>query len=709
MIYENNAELRDLLRRGVCGQAVPNLRDALLNAKSFVLADVDFDTAVNEVKAQHTSHSEQEAHARAAYRLLTKTKSPDAPAIPRHSIFSKCFWSRQRVWACLRVVWAILVLFFLLLIAARPLRGQERPEEGSLSPTISSLRMTTYRTRLGRAYPSPASDAPNGIIIQVSNQGTVLATRPAGILKFDCTTGMSCSFSGITFTLTSTGTGGGSPALSAILAATAANTINSGDFAQVWNWSLTTASKSAFTFGENVASTATGTPLLLNINTLAASTAFPLQVTARGTANGVRVDAATGSLSAIGTANINATQYKGGTASGTGSCTNQAVTALNDAAAPACSSLSGSFFANQNANLIFSGPSSGGAAAPTFRATVKADLPSTTVYTDQANTYTAGQKQTFQNSAATAGMNLATSADPSTLSQGDHWLNGEDVKWRGASTTHTAARSDGGGANNTVAKFTGANTIANACTTDDGATVDAGGGACTIFKVPRAGAAAPTAQGAQEYNTTQDATMAGGRGAIKGAFPRVLASCWSTTAGSGCFGTGASTATADCLSNAALANCTNIGTTETAYATNFQIPANYLLANKTLRLSFFVEEVNGVAGTTEQIQLRVQKSGPANVYLYTPTAHAGAAGAVIRGNAVAFLVQGTAAGAAVSVVTACQTCNNDSLTPFDYNTISAIQTIDTTAVQTFQLTSKFSATTATAAWAVRGMLVEELN
>ncbi|MGH7178596.1 MAG: hypothetical protein ACREJC_14560, partial [Tepidisphaeraceae bacterium] len=62
------------------------------------------------------------------------------------------------------------------------------------------------------------------------------------------------------------------------------------------------------------------------------------------------------------------------------------------------------------------------------------------VQIDQAQTYTAGSKQTFQNSATTAGANLATSADPSTLAQGDLWLNASDLKWRGAAATQTAER-----------------------------------------------------------------------------------------------------------------------------------------------------------------------------------------------------------------------------------------------------------------------------
>ncbi len=63
---------------------------------------------------------------------------------------------------------------------------------------------------------------------------------------------------------------------------------------------------------------------------------------------------------------------------------------------------------------------------------------SSVVRNSQANTYTAGSKQTFQNSATTAGANLASSADPSTPAQGDLWINAEALKWRGVSTTYSA-------------------------------------------------------------------------------------------------------------------------------------------------------------------------------------------------------------------------------------------------------------------------------
>jgi trimeric autotransporter adhesin len=75
--------------------------------------------------------------------------------------------------------------------------------------------------------------------------------------------------------------GGGTAALNGITSATAANTaLASGDYAQVWNWSLTTAGKAAFTLGESAASTATGSATILQIKTLAASTAIPLTTNA---------------------------------------------------------------------------------------------------------------------------------------------------------------------------------------------------------------------------------------------------------------------------------------------------------------------------------------------------------------------------------------------------------------------------------------------
>ena len=69
---------------------------------------------------------------------------------------------------------------------------------------------------------------------------------------------------------------------------------------------------------------------------------------------------------------------------------------------------------------------------------LESDLPTTTVFTDVANTFGAGQKQTFQNSATTSGLNLSPSTDPSTLSNGDLWLSSttaNTLKYRAGGTT----------------------------------------------------------------------------------------------------------------------------------------------------------------------------------------------------------------------------------------------------------------------------------
>lgn len=62
---------------------------------------------------------------------------------------------------------------------------------------------------------------------------------------------------------------------SSMTGATAANTINNGNYGQTWNWALTTAGGTGMTIGENSASTGTGTALL-EVKTLSGSTAIPL-------------------------------------------------------------------------------------------------------------------------------------------------------------------------------------------------------------------------------------------------------------------------------------------------------------------------------------------------------------------------------------------------------------------------------------------------
>lgn len=76
----------------------------------------------------------------------------------------------------------------------------------------------------------------------------------------------------------------------------------------------------------------------------------------------------------------------------------------------------------------------------------KARTLATTVYTDQANSYTAGSKQTVSASSTTAGLGFGgVTADPSSLSSGDMWYRTDaaHLKFRdNSSTTHSLFNSD---------------------------------------------------------------------------------------------------------------------------------------------------------------------------------------------------------------------------------------------------------------------------
>ena len=69
---------------------------------------------------------------------------------------------------------------------------------------------------------------------------------------------------------------------------------------------------------------------------------------------------------------------------------------------------------NQTPNTVLSGPSSGAAAAPTFRSLVKSDQVSTTVYNDQANTWTTGA----QDFGAASSLKVPASAGAAPSSSG---------------------------------------------------------------------------------------------------------------------------------------------------------------------------------------------------------------------------------------------------------------------------------------------------
>jgi hypothetical protein len=163
--------------------------------------------------------------------------------------------------------------------------------------TVSTPTAAAYATIDSNGTPVTQRNIVNFIS---GTNATVACVDNGGTLATDCTVSASSS----------AGT-----QLDQITAATGANSINNADNAQVWNWSLTTNGKFAYTIGENVASTATSS-VLLDVQTLATSTAIPFRTTARGTTDGVELTVA-GVLHAIGAGHINADQINGTAFSGT--------------------------------------------------------------------------------------------------------------------------------------------------------------------------------------------------------------------------------------------------------------------------------------------------------------------------------------------------------------------------------------------------------
>jgi hypothetical protein len=116
----------------------------------------------------------------------------------------------------------------------------------------------------------------SGSAIQLSTGGGLVNSTGLSLMR-TCAGGEILKWSGSAWACSSSGT-----SLDAITAAVGASTIANGDNAQVWNFALTTAAKTAFTFGETTAGqNGAGSQYILNARTLPASTAAPLGVFAR--------------------------------------------------------------------------------------------------------------------------------------------------------------------------------------------------------------------------------------------------------------------------------------------------------------------------------------------------------------------------------------------------------------------------------------------
>lgn len=181
MNLSNNAHLRRYLAQaGMLSHLV---------YESFELAADRFERALSQVRAQHPYLDDAEAAARAAYRVIAPAQKKNEPKPRVRKRLGIRFWI---------VIAAIVVAGLLAGLLCTRLRAEPTPQPAAGRQAI------LHATRGMNLLPQQ----PNGIILQFQQGGSPLATRPAGLVVLNCSTNMTCSWSGNTFTLTSSGGAG---------------------------------------------------------------------------------------------------------------------------------------------------------------------------------------------------------------------------------------------------------------------------------------------------------------------------------------------------------------------------------------------------------------------------------------------------------------------------------------------------------------------
>jgi hypothetical protein len=278
----------------------------------FTFDPVEFDQELTGVRLQYPHLSEEHAEARAALRLLGKEHARRIAAAAGHN---GGLTRKERI---LTAIVVALLAALLLLLGAVKARAEEKrspaetqrargktedqpgpaallvkvePDDGA-ETTAASRRSRDAGFRSALLEPQ---GQPGGLILQVANQGTVLATRPAGMLQFNCSTGMSCSFAGTVFTLT--GSGGGSTPWSGITNPGGNLALTMGAFTSTFTFNAATGA-GVHLFSLTDTTNNTGTGALFRATTASGSGALPIQFDANG--NGLKMTTA-GLLTKVGT------------------------------------------------------------------------------------------------------------------------------------------------------------------------------------------------------------------------------------------------------------------------------------------------------------------------------------------------------------------------------------------------------------------------
>lgn len=219
--------------------------------------------------------------------------------------------------------------------------------------------------------------------------------------------------------------------------------LNHGSSNTVFSWGSSTAGNSLFQLRDGNGNTGNG--YILDVVSGTSSNINLVRFTASGGSNGVVVDN-TGKLQATGSGSIEATTLKGLSGNGflvkTGSTytsrtlsstsVNLVVTNGDGVSGSPTLALSNEVVVGISNDTNVTGSISAGILTLGWAGTLtKSRQHATTVYNDQANSYVAGNKQTFSPNATNAGLNIGSiSSDPVSLSNGDIWLNSTVGKFR---------------------------------------------------------------------------------------------------------------------------------------------------------------------------------------------------------------------------------------------------------------------------------------
>ncbi len=316
--------------------------------------------------------------------------------------------------------------------------------------------------------------------------------------------------------------------------------------------------------------------------------------------------------------------------------------------------------------------------------------------TASTNTFTAGAKQIFQASGATAGARIVAAALPSSPAAGDLAIDSGDSNklkfYDGASWQDTLA-GGGGGAVSSVFGRTGAVTaqsgdysaaqVTNAASTASANTWTTGDqnmSAAASLRAPASAGFAPTIDGSIGYDSTQEKWVGGGNG-LTGSFPRVLTVTRPVEA------------------------LTNSTTAQQNFTSVFTIPANYLVTGKVLRVSILFEFATG---STAQSQRYALKLGSTTVFdqgaAQTPGAN------TTRNAWLEFLIVGTAAaGASVAVETSSVSPGNWPPATSSLGATAQPVNLATNGSLTIVPAITFGGTATTNTVTLRVAMVEELN